>query len=161
MVRFNPAPPSPPTPTGVHPDPRFLCPLIIEELPDGRNFKVWQEFDYHTNVHVNSDRWSGVVGGDASTTHHELNVIHIPAGFETDFASVPKLFWNVLPPNGVYGKAAVVHDYLYRTWHVATKDEADHVFLEAMTALGVNWVVRYTMYYAVHYFGRWSYKGGL
>lgn len=40
------------------------------------------------------------------------DVITIPADFETDLATVPRLFWALLPPNGSYEKAAVVHD-----WH--------------------------------------------
>lgn len=40
-------------------------------------------------------------------------IIRVPAGFVTDFASIPRAFWVVLPPTGKYGKAAVVHDYLY------------------------------------------------
>lgn len=38
--------------------------------------------------------------------------ITIPADFPTDLASVPRLFWALLPPDGVYEKAAVLHDYL-------------------------------------------------
>jgi hypothetical protein len=38
--------------------------------------------------------------------------IHIPAGFETDLASVPRIFWALLPPQGAYEKAAVLHDFL-------------------------------------------------
>jgi hypothetical protein len=37
-------------------------------------------------------------------------VIHIPAGFRTDLASVPRLFWWLLPPTGAYENAATIHD---------------------------------------------------
>ncbi len=152
-VVVNVAPPNAPIPTKPHQaDPRFLQPLIIEELEGsdaGRNFKVWSSFDYHTDV------WQVQMPGYA------YGIIHIPAGFLTDFASVPRLFWNILPPNGPYGKAAVVHDYLYRTKGVATKAEADAVFLEAMKALGVGWFTRYSMYRAVVAFGGSAYHGGL
>lgn len=124
-------------------DPRFLDPLIIEDI-DGTNFKIVDEFDYHTDIDLPSG-----------------NVVHIPAGFITDFASVPKVFWNILPPNGRYGKAAVVHDFLYRTKGMATKAQADRVFLEAMKALGVGYFTRTSMYLAVRAFGSSSYKGGL
>lgn len=124
-------------------DPRFLDPLIIEDL-DGVNFKVWSEFDYHTDISLPNGE-----------------VVHIHAGFLTDFASVPRIFWPLLPPNGRYGKAAVVHDFLYRTAGQATKSQADHVFLEAMKALGVNLLTRYIMFYGVRLFGHHAYKGGL
>ena len=38
----------------------------------------------------------------------------VPAGFETDFASVPQLFLWLVPRSGKYAKAAVLHDYLSR-----------------------------------------------
>lgn len=38
--------------------------------------------------------------------------VSIPAGYLTDGASVPKVFWNIIPPWGKYGQAAVVHDLL-------------------------------------------------
>jgi hypothetical protein len=39
--------------------------------------------------------------------------ITVPKGFVTDFASVPQVLWNVLPPTGRYSYAAIIHDYLY------------------------------------------------
>lgn len=142
MTVQSPAPDNPPRPVSPAADPRFLDPLVLEYI-DGHNWKLVQPFDYQTDVFsVNSP-------------------IKIPAGFVTDFASVPKVLWNVMPPTGQYGKAAVVHDYLYRTPHKATKAEADSVFLEAMTALGVGWWTRQTMYRGVQWFGGSSYRGGL
>jgi hypothetical protein len=38
----------------------------------------------------------------------------IPKGFETDFASVPWLFWRVLPPDGVALEGSIVHDFGYQ-----------------------------------------------
>ena len=40
------------------------------------------------------------------------NILIVPAGFETNFASVPRLLWPILPlSDAVYDKAAVLHDY--------------------------------------------------
>jgi hypothetical protein len=88
-------------------------------------------------------------------------VIEIPIGFVTDFASVPRALWAVLPPQGQYGKAAVVHDYCYRTKGFCTRPKADQTFLEGMTILGVGRITRYTMYSGVRAFGASSYQGGL
>jgi hypothetical protein len=41
------------------------------------------------------------------------STILIPAGYVTDFASVPMLLWSFFPPIGKYNRAALVHDYLY------------------------------------------------
>lgn len=88
-------------------------------------------------------------------------LITVPAGFVTDFASIPKPLWNLLPPTGSYGKAAVLHDYLYRTKGACSRGDADGVLLEAMEALGVGWWTRSIIYSGVRVGGHWSYKGGL
>ena len=73
------------------------------------------------------------------------------AGFETDFASVPRIpvvysLWGARAH-----REAVIHDYLFR------KDSdplvgfmaANRVFLEAMEARGKPWGIRYPMFWGV------------
>lgn len=93
--------------------------------------------------------------------------ITVPAGFITDFASVPRPLWAVLPPWGNYGPAAVIHDFLYsvkRQEYVPDPDEpdktvkitrkiADRIFLRAMKDCGVNIFRRQVIYRAVRAFG--------
>ncbi len=118
-----------------------LTPLEIEYI-DGRTYRVVEPFVY-------------LVDGE---------LIVVPSGFETDFASIPRPIWNLLPPTGKYGKAAVVHDYLYVMGgkipevpgRVFTKKEADRMFLDAMGDLDVPWY-RFLMYQAVRWFGRGSF----
>jgi hypothetical protein len=86
------------------------------------------------------------------------NVVSVPAGFVTDFASVPRLLWSVFPPHGKWAKAAIVHDYLYATAKLS-RSESDKIFLEAMCVLEVPKVKRILMYLAVRLFGASSYKG--
>lgn len=86
------------------------------------------------------------------------NIIEVPAGFITDFASVPQVFWNIIPPHGPYGKSAVIHDCLYQTSGFQgkyTRKEADQIFLRGMEVLGVPWLTRHTMYRAVRI---WSWR---
>ncbi len=54
-------------------------------------------------------------------------VFKVPAGFQTDFASVPRWLHGLVPPMGKYALAALVHDYLYRYGEVSRR-EADAVF---------------------------------
>jgi len=89
---------------------------------------------------------------------HSGIVIRVPKGFVTDFASVPRFFWRVVPPMGQHGKAAVVHDFLYRKSSGFSKILADAIFFEAMELLGVSWWKRWVMYLAVRYFGRSSFQ---
>jgi hypothetical protein len=85
-------------------------------------------------------------------------LVTVPAGFETDLASIPRLARGVIPPSGPWQRAAVIHDWLYRTrggWYWSppyerlTRAQADDVFLAAMAAAGVNWITRQAMWAAV------------
>lgn len=103
---------------------------------------------------------------------HDL--INVPPGFTTDLASIPSIVWPLLPPDGPWVKAAVVHDFLYKTcgrglWqHDAyaftrktckqgedcyTRDEADIILKQAMEDRGVGPFQRFLIYTAVHLFG--------
>lgn len=80
-----------------------------------------------------------------------LGIIVVPAGFQTDFASVPR----IPIAYALYGNRAhresVIHDLLYRkdARPYATLSEANRVFLEAMTVRNKPAYVRYPMYAAV------------
>lgn len=80
------------------------------------------------------------------------DVITVPRGFKTDFASVPRIFWTIIPPDGNYTQCAVLHDYGYFTQKRSRK-EVDKIFLESMKVLGVPTWKRHTMYRAVRSFG--------
>lgn len=84
----------------------------------------------------------------------------IPKGFETDFASVPKSFWNILPPLGRHNNAALLHDWLY-VKNIGTRKRADELFLEVMLCDGVRKVSAYVMYWGVRIGGGrwWKAKG--
>ena len=77
--------------------------------------------------------------------------ITVPAGFESDFASIPRLFWRIEPPLGRSGKAAVIHDYLYVTKGLGryTREQADQIFRQALGVLGVPPIKRDLMFRAV------------
>lgn len=74
--------------------------------------------------------------------------ITVPAGFTTDFASIPRPLWGIYPPAGPWAGAAVVHDYLYIQGD-RTRKSCDALFLEAMGVLGVPWLRRHLMWSAV------------
>jgi hypothetical protein len=117
---------------------KMNSPRLTVEYIDGRNWKLVEPFVY----------------GDW----------YVPAGFVTDFASVPRFFWRLLPPAGngqraAYGYAAVVHDWLYRRKHrFMSRRTCDRVFLELMRQAGVARWRRWTMYAAVRCFGWLAFK---
>ena len=83
--------------------------------------------------------------------------VTVPAGYLTDGASVPKVFWNIIPPWGKYGQAAVVHDLLCEYLSVVqngvpitiSRAYCDSVLNEAMEALGVPTAKRLMIYWSV------------
>ena len=78
--------------------------------------------------------------------------IEVPAGFVTDYASVPRFLWSIFPPHGAARLASVVHDYLY-SLRECPRAIADAVFLVAMKTSGVVAWRRWAMYLAVRLFG--------
>ena len=77
-------------------------------------------------------------------------------GFETDFASVPRLPFAFLLFGDRVHAAAVVHDWLvirlYRVRRMSWR-ECAVIFHEAMRALGAPFWQRWPMYWAVRFYG--------
>ena len=113
---------------------RFTDALVVTPLADGKTWVVLRDFGYDVGEEGSADR------------------IDVAIGFQTDFASIPRVFWAVLPRWGRYGNAAVIHDWLYWS-QKSSRREADRVFLEGMGVLGVGLVTRSVIFLAVRWFG--------
>jgi hypothetical protein len=75
--------------------------------------------------------------------------ITIPAGFVTDYASIPQALWSFgLSPYDQYSRAAVIHDYLYWT-QVCTKPQSDRLLLIAMKESDVGKFDEFAVYSGV------------
>lgn len=102
-------------------------------LDNGKDFQLLEPLVYH-------------VGNENSE-----EIIVVPSGSVTDWASIPKLLQPILP--NTYGKrAAIIHDYLYRTNGLCgryDRKRSDEIFLEALIVLGVPSVVSNTLYSGV------------
>jgi len=79
--------------------------------------------------------------------------VEVPHGFVTDLASVPQIFWSVLPKTGRHAHAAIIQDYLY--WNqTRSREEADSIFKIALQDLKVgSWTVE-MLYRSVRWFGQ-------
>lgn len=86
------------------------------------------------------------------TTDEQGFDIEVPAGFRTDFASVPRWLWAIFPPTGEWSAVSVLHDWLYRRT-TCSRFLADAIFREGMAAVGVPAWRRVAAYYAVRVFG--------
>lgn len=94
---------------------RFPNPLQAELQPDRKTWRLLAPFSYLDPDH---------------------GLIEVPAGFMTDFASVPRLplTYALL---GQYGHAAaVLHDWLYSTGN-RSREAADRVFHNALRSSGI------------------------
>ncbi len=77
-----------------------------------------------------------------------LSRVDVPIGFVTDLTSIPSVFWSVLPRDGAYLHAAIVHDYCYWT-QTGTRDVADETLRLGRRDLGVSaWQIT-TIYDAI------------
>ena len=86
-------------------------------------------------------------------------MLEIPAGFVTDFASVPRLPFIYWFTGGKADAPAVLHDYFYRTGtEEVSREQADAVLAEAMDTRGYWRIRTWTMWAGVRVGGYWSYE---
>lgn len=115
-------------------------------------------YDREASIALGADHWRVTNGFRFYLDNeHSGEWVNVPPGYLTDGASVPRLFWNVIPPWGAYGQAAVVHDivceYLSITKNglpqAVSRKTCDGILLQAMEALNVPWLTRQSIYGAV------------
>lgn len=111
--------------------PMFWDHLDVRAVDEG--YMLLKDFRYVT-MHGNDER-----------------LITVPAGFVTNFASVPAPARVLISGHGRDRWAATVHDYLYSQKYA--RHEADAIFLEALEVSKVNWLKRQAMYRAVRLAG--------
>ena len=115
----------------------FTTPLIVRHI-NGKIWEVMEEFTYKV--------------------FNSTAMITVPVGYITDFASIPRLCWRLIGhPAGKYGKAAVIHDFLYSS-HRYNRKRSDEIFYEAMGVSGVVLWKRKIIYRAVRMFGMFAWK---
>jgi Protein of unknown function (DUF1353) len=121
---------------------RFKGEVVAQFLRDGRNMKLTERFGYVDPV---GKHWD------------------VPAGTETDGASIPQALWIMYPPfTGKYRLAAVVHDHFCQSRSETWK--ATHaVFYDALITAGVDRSTATLMWAGVYGGGpRWGpgYRSG-
>ncbi|WP_418320884.1 DUF1353 domain-containing protein [Piscinibacter sakaiensis] len=77
----------------------------------------------------------------------------VPSGFVTDLASTPQALWSLgYTQNGPYGRAAIIHDWLYWT-QPCSRGQADRLMLKAMQESAVDPTTVSQIFVAVSRFG--------
>ena len=120
----------------------FTSPLIVSPMPDGKYFKLMRRFTYRIGK------------------RYSRQMISVPAGFPTDFASIPKFLLWLLPWWAKINKPSIIHDWLYLVKKIMgkpiTRKQADDTWLEAMLLdfrlHRSGKFVAYLCYYAVRAF---------
>lgn len=118
----------------------FLTPLRTEQIGARR----WMLTD---DLVFRSERYRGIVIA--------------PRGMQTDFASIPRVFWIIAPKNDLYDGPACIHDGAYGNSLVtengdrihAIKPVGDSLFHEAMIVMKVPMWRANMMFKAVDVFG--------
>jgi len=132
----------------------FIGDLVVKQLPIK---VVRKQFLWFFSCKKTVLEWQ--IYKDLTYRDDKLGImVTVVKGATTDFASIPRPFWPILPPVGRYSKAAVVHDYCYRNG-LFDRQTADLLFLHAMEELGVAKWKRLVMYNAVRAFGFSAYRG--
>lgn len=119
---------------------RFLDPLEVRLVSE--RFSVWAlsaELRYESDL---------------------AGLICVPAGFQTDFASVPRIPVIFDALGDIAHAAAVLHDYLYSSGEKSRRI-ADGVLREAAITSGVLPWKAWLMWSAVRLFGRSHYSRDL
>ena len=86
----------------------------------GKNlWKNLEVFEYHVNTYPSDE------------------IITVPIGFETDFASIPRFCWPLISPIDNHAKSAVIHDFCY--FHgLYNRRISDKIFREGLRVLKIE-----------------------
>ena len=136
---------------------QFTKPLDIRKIEGTKFWVLRSDVVYHVGTYPSEE------------------IIRVPAGFKTDLGSKPRLtWWLVGHPLDEGAQAYVLHDELMR--HPAngvlpvydpcftctqepkpklrSRRRCDQIFLEGLKVLGVGWLKRSAMYFALRVAGR-------
>jgi len=99
------------------------------------------------------------------------HIITATAGYETDLASIPRIFWSILAPEELSLAAPLFHDLIYSRagdlpegelhqfdGTIFERKEVDDLFLELMTKAKIPRWKRSAAYWAVRGFAQFAWK---
>jgi Protein of unknown function (DUF1353) len=118
--------------------------------------------------HTPDGRQMWALSEDLTYRTHAGDTVTAPSGMPTDLASIPRAVQGLLPSDGLYAQAAIIHDACYRTKGQYgflrkgmglvlfrsrktpyARAECDDLLDQAMADLGVGAPTRWTIWSAV------------
>ena len=98
--------------------------------------------------------------------------ITVKNNYNTDLASIPRIFWGLISSFELSLAAPIVHDLIYRSagdvkppdgevappGKIFTRQEADDIFLELMTRAKIAYWKRNVAYLAVRHFAEFAWR---
>lgn len=97
------------------------------------------------------------IGWDPNPGQLGFSPVRVPVGFVTDFASIPRVFWSSLRPDGLYAYAAIIHDYLY--WEqTLSREQSDAAFKACMEDFKISAATVWAVHIGVRLGGKAAWK---
>ncbi len=120
----------------------FLTKLSVEQI-DENSFLITKPFQYLIEEKE--------LGRDFYDEKKGKSVVTVPAGFVTDFASVPRIPFVYARYGGRGQRAAVIHDYLYAVGY--NRRKSDKIFQLALLDCNLPKSISYAMWLGMRIFG--------
>jgi len=106
--------------------------------------------------------WAWILVKAVDVTLSNGDKVVIPENFTTDFATVPRLLWGIIPTIGNHNLATLIHDHLYNVRYSVNHNKdwkADRLFCDRellywLKLTGSSNIKAYAMYWAVRIGGR-------
>ena len=86
---------------------------MIYTLTNIRKFQVEESIVHKVRLHGSNSKNKYKLLNELTFQLSNGKLITIPKGFVWDLSSVPRFLWSLLPPDGDFEIASLIHDYLY------------------------------------------------
>ena len=106
-----------------------------------KNIKSIQEYlsvVVRRRVHGNNSKPSYKLEVPLTIELSNKKIITIPTDFTWDLSSVPRFLWGLLPPDGDFELASLIHDYLYVNRYESRKFADDEMLLWSKAVSGTQ-----------------------
>ena len=113
---------------------------------------------------INGEKWKRYkLEKEIKVKLSNKEIITIPKGFIYDLSSSPRILWTILPPDGDFAIAALIHDFLYEN-RLFSREFCDKEMLKwsikmnGTKKISIRNFDNYIRFYGVRIFGYYAWK---